>query len=167
MKRLENKVAIVTGGGGGIGTGVARRFVEEGALVVVADVSEEAAARTAASLGERALAVQFDAAAPKSVKAMVDKTVAHFGKLDILHNNAAMTDPVKARRIRPQSISRSRYGARSSTSISLATCSDANTRFRTWWLVAAARSSIPPRIQARQEIWPVSPTVHPKPVSLG
>jgi NAD(P)-dependent dehydrogenase (short-subunit alcohol dehydrogenase family) len=96
MKRLENKVAIVTGGGGGIGTGVARRFVGEGALVVVADVSEEAAARTAASLGERALALQFDAAAPKSVKAMVDKTVAHFGKLDILHNNAAMTDPVKS-----------------------------------------------------------------------
>jgi NAD(P)-dependent dehydrogenase (short-subunit alcohol dehydrogenase family) len=96
MMRLENKVAIVTGGGGGIGSAVARRFVAEGARVVLADLFEDSAARAAHELGEKALAVQFDAADPQSVKAMVDRTVDHFGRLDILHNNAAMTDPVKS-----------------------------------------------------------------------
>ena len=88
MGRLAGKVAIVTGGGGGIGSAVARRFVAEGARVTVADVfmaSAQAAAEP----------VQFDAADPASVEAMVETTVAHFGRLDILHNNAAMTDPAK------------------------------------------------------------------------
>ena len=96
MKRLEGKVAIVTGGGGGIGSAVARRFVSEGARVVIADLFEDSAARAAEPLGDAALAVQFDAGRPESVKAMVDLAVSHFGRLDILHNNAAMTDPVKA-----------------------------------------------------------------------
>jgi NAD(P)-dependent dehydrogenase (short-subunit alcohol dehydrogenase family) len=96
MKRLEGKVAIVTGGGGGIGGAVVRRMVSEGARVAVADVFEESARRVAEPLGDSALAVQFDAASAESVKAMVEKTVSHFGRLDILHNNAAMTDPVKS-----------------------------------------------------------------------
>lgn len=96
MKRLENKVAIVTGGGGGIGAAVARRLVSEGASVVIADLFEDAAAKAAEPLGDKALAVQFDAANPQSVKDMVDRTVGHFGRVDILHNNAAMTDPVKS-----------------------------------------------------------------------
>lgn len=96
MKRLEGKVAIVTGGGGGIGSAVARRFVAEGARVVIADLFEEAARRAADPLGADALAVQFDAGDATSVKAMVDRAVSHFGRLDILHNNAAMTDPAKA-----------------------------------------------------------------------
>lgn len=96
MKRLENKVAIITGGGGGIGAAVARRMVEEGAKVTVADLFEESATRVADALGDKAIAVQFNAADPQSVKAMVDRTVAHFGRIDILHNNAAMTDPVKS-----------------------------------------------------------------------
>ncbi|WP_404476497.1 SDR family NAD(P)-dependent oxidoreductase [Novosphingobium sp. BL-52-GroH] len=94
--RLDGKVAIVTGGGGGIGSAVARRFVAEGARVVVADLIAEAADRAASSIGENALAFQFDAADPQSVRDMVDAAVDHFGRLDILHNNAAMTDPVKA-----------------------------------------------------------------------
>lgn len=96
MKRLEGKVAIVTGGGGGIGSAVARRFVSEGAKVAIADLFEDAASRAAEPLGDAAIAVQFDAASAESVKAMVDQTVDRFGKLDILHNNAAMTDPVKS-----------------------------------------------------------------------
>ena len=95
MRRLDGKVAIVTGGGGGIGSAVARRLVSEGASVAVADLFEDAAVRTAGPLGENGLAVQFDAASPESVKAMVEATVARFGRLDILHNNAAMTDPAK------------------------------------------------------------------------
>lgn len=95
MRRLEGKVAIVTGGGGGIGSAVASRFVSEGAKVIVGDVIEDSARAVAQPLGDAALAVQFDAAEPASIEAMVATAVAHFGGLDILHNNAAMTDPDK------------------------------------------------------------------------
>lgn len=95
MGRLTGKVAIVTGGGGGIGSAVVRRFVAEGARVAVADVFLPSAQAVAEPLGDAALAVQFDAASPASVEALVETTVAHFGRLDILHNNAAMTDPAK------------------------------------------------------------------------
>ena len=95
MHRLAGKVAIVTGGGGGIGSAVVRRFVAEGAKVAVADVFEDSAKAVAEPLGEAAFAVQFDAADPASVEAMVEATVTRYGRLDILHNNAAMTDPAK------------------------------------------------------------------------
>jgi NAD(P)-dependent dehydrogenase (short-subunit alcohol dehydrogenase family) len=96
MGRLQGKVAIVTGGGGGIGSAVARRLVAEGAKVAVADVFEHLAQAVAGPLGDAAIALQFDAADPASVEALVEKTVSHFGRLDILHNNAAMTDPAKS-----------------------------------------------------------------------
>ena len=96
MGRLQGKVAIVTGGGGGIGSAVVRRFVSEGAKVAVADIFADSAKDAAAPHGDAAIALQFDASDPASVEAMVEKTVAHFGRLDILHNNAAMTDPVKS-----------------------------------------------------------------------
>jgi NAD(P)-dependent dehydrogenase (short-subunit alcohol dehydrogenase family) len=95
MRRLEGKIAIVTGGGGGIGSAVARRIVSEGGKVAIADVFEDSAKAAADPLGDAALAVQFDAADPASIEAMVQTTVDHFGGLDILHNNAAMTDPAK------------------------------------------------------------------------
>lgn len=95
MRRLAGKVAIVTGGGGGIGSAVARRIVSEGGKVAVADVFEDSAKAAADPLGDAALAVQFDAADPASIEGMVQATVDHFGGLDILHNNAAMTDPAK------------------------------------------------------------------------
>ncbi len=95
MGRLAGKVAIVTGGGGGIGSAVVRRFVSEGAKVAVADVFMDSANAVAEPMGDAALAVQFDAADPASVEALIETTVGHFGRLDILHNNAAMTDPAK------------------------------------------------------------------------
>ena len=95
MERLTGKVAIVTGGGGGIGSAVARRMVAEGAKVVIADLFENTAKAAADPLGDAALAVQFDAGDPASVEALIERTVSHFGRLDILHNNAAMTDPAK------------------------------------------------------------------------
>lgn len=95
MRRLEGKIAIVTGGGGGIGSAVACRIVSEGGKVAIADVFEDSAKAAADPLGDAALAVQFDAADPASIEAMVQATIDHFGGLDILHNNAAMTDPAK------------------------------------------------------------------------
>ncbi len=96
MGRLQGKVAIVTGGGGGIGSAVARRFVSEGAKVAVADIFVESAKAVAEPLGDAAIALHFDASDPLSVEAMVEATVGHFGRIDILHNNAAMTDPAKS-----------------------------------------------------------------------
>jgi NAD(P)-dependent dehydrogenase (short-subunit alcohol dehydrogenase family) len=97
MHRLTGRVAIITGGGGGIGAAVARRFVSEGARVAVADIIENSARKVADDLGDSAIAVQFDAAEPDQVKALVERTVAQWGRLDILHNNAALTDPARQR----------------------------------------------------------------------
>jgi NAD(P)-dependent dehydrogenase (short-subunit alcohol dehydrogenase family) len=93
MTRLQGKVAIVTGGGGGIGAAVVRRLVAEGARVAVGDVVEASADKVAQPLGDQAIAIRFDAARPESVRELVERTVERFGRLDILHNNAALTDP--------------------------------------------------------------------------
>lgn len=93
MQRLIGKVAIVTGGGGGIGSATALRLANEGAKVAVADINMEAAEKAAAALSGNGLAIQFDAQDIASIEAMIDKTVEHFGRLDILHNNTAVTDP--------------------------------------------------------------------------
>ncbi len=89
MRGLEGKVAIVTGGAGRIGIAVVRRLVEEGVRVVVADINEEAAVAVAAEHGDNAIAITFDSADAASIEQMVAHSVAHFGRLDILHNNAA------------------------------------------------------------------------------
>lgn len=87
--RLEGKVAIVTGSASGIGAATVRRFHAEGAKVVVADVSgaQEAVAK---ELGDGAIAVEVDVRNGESVKAMIDKTVEEFGRLDVLYNNAGI-----------------------------------------------------------------------------
>jgi NAD(P)-dependent dehydrogenase (short-subunit alcohol dehydrogenase family) len=92
MRGLEGKVAIVTGAAGRIGRAVVKRLVEEGAWVSVADVNAAGAEEVAALHGDKAFPVQFDAGEELSIKAMIDSTVEHFGKLDILHNNAALTN---------------------------------------------------------------------------
>ena len=93
MKKLEGKVAIITGGGGGIGGATARRFVSEGAKVVVADLSLTRATEVAEAIGPAALAVHLDAADEHSCRETVDRTMSAFGRVDILHNNHAwLTD---------------------------------------------------------------------------
>ncbi|MBP2291795.1 SDR family oxidoreductase [Azospirillum rugosum] len=89
--RLANKVAIVTGGGSGFGEGIVKRFIAEGANVVVADINEEAARRVAAEMGDRARAVRADVSVSRDVEAMVAAAVESFGTLDILVNNAGYT----------------------------------------------------------------------------
>jgi NAD(P)-dependent dehydrogenase (short-subunit alcohol dehydrogenase family) len=91
--RFANKVAIITGGGGGIGGAIARRLASEGAQVGVADIFLDSAQKVAAGIGDAALAIHADMASESSVKAMVDATRARFGRVDILVNTAAMTDP--------------------------------------------------------------------------
>ncbi|WP_428699110.1 glucose 1-dehydrogenase [Stappia sp.] len=89
--KLKDKVAIVTGAGGGYGEGIARYFAEEGARVVVADIRGDAAARVASEIGEAAVAVTADVTDSASTKAMIDAATERFGRLDILVNNAGTT----------------------------------------------------------------------------
>ena len=95
MNRFGGKVAIVTGGAGNIGAATARRLAAEGAQVTVADVSLERADGVVAeilSAGGTARAQAVDVADPAQVEAMIAETVAAYGGLDILHNNAAAID---------------------------------------------------------------------------
>jgi NAD(P)-dependent dehydrogenase (short-subunit alcohol dehydrogenase family) len=95
MGRLVGKVAFITGGGGGIGRATAERFAEEGAKVILADIDQTAGEAAAGSARERATNlggeahfVRCDVTERTSVEAAVQETIARYGKLDILHNNA-------------------------------------------------------------------------------
>lgn len=89
--RFEGKVALVTGGGRGIGAATCQLFAREGASVVVCDMDEEPAREVAGPLGARALAVACDVTRRDQVEAMVQRTVDTFGRLDILVCCAGIT----------------------------------------------------------------------------
>jgi NAD(P)-dependent dehydrogenase (short-subunit alcohol dehydrogenase family) len=88
MGQLDGRVAIVTGAGDGIGRGVARRFVAEGARVIVAELNETSGAEAAEEFGDAAHFVRTDVGDVAQNQAMVAAAVEHFGGLDILVNNA-------------------------------------------------------------------------------
>jgi NAD(P)-dependent dehydrogenase (short-subunit alcohol dehydrogenase family) len=92
MGKFDGKVVVVTGGGGGIGSVTSRLFVEAGAQVVVADLNLERAEAVASELGDAASAVEFDQEIPESVEGLIEGTIERFGRLDVLHNNAALTN---------------------------------------------------------------------------
>ena len=87
--RLKNKIAIVTGGGSGFGTGIVKKFIKEGAKVVVADINLENAKKVAMDTG--GFAVEVDVSNSLSFKNLVDKTLEKFGKIEIMVNNAGIT----------------------------------------------------------------------------
>ena len=93
-RTLEDKVAIVTGGGQGLGQAICNRLAEEGAHVVVADINAETANSTAAAIVEqtdrRAIAVQVNVTDEAQVEALVQRAVDEFGRLDILVSNAGV-----------------------------------------------------------------------------
>ena len=87
--RLEGKVCVITGAGGGMGADAALRFTEEGAKIVVADVDSAAAEKVAGEVD--GLAVQVDVADEGSVEAMYAAAAGHFGGIDVLYNNAGIS----------------------------------------------------------------------------
>lgn len=89
MDRVRGKVALITGAASGIGAATAERLVHEGACVVVADQDEEGAHRTAAALGPNASPFVGDITDPTAAELMVQHAAGTFGRLDVLHNNAA------------------------------------------------------------------------------
>lgn len=94
--RLQGRCAIVTGAGRNVGEAIARRFVEEGGRVVVADVDQESAARVAKSINEErpdsAVALTVDVSSPTDVQALVDSAWSGLGHVDTLVNCVAITD---------------------------------------------------------------------------
>ena len=89
--RLQNKTAIVTGGASGFGAGIVRKFVAEGAKVLIADLNLEGAKAFASEIGDQALAFQVDVSSNDSVKKMSEFALEQLGSIDILINNAGTT----------------------------------------------------------------------------
>jgi NAD(P)-dependent dehydrogenase (short-subunit alcohol dehydrogenase family) len=92
--RLEGRVAVITGGASGIGEGTVRRFVEEGASCVIADLQPDRGVALADELGDRAAFVEVDVTDEAKVAAAVDAAVAGFGRLDCMFNNAGVVGAV-------------------------------------------------------------------------
>jgi NAD(P)-dependent dehydrogenase (short-subunit alcohol dehydrogenase family) len=93
--RLDGKVAVITGGAAGIGFAYARRFLAEGARVVIADVADVNGATEKLAVPDRTLGVRTDVSDVAAVRAMVDAAVARFGRIDVLVNNAAVFATLK------------------------------------------------------------------------
>lgn len=89
--RLANKVAIITGGAGGIGLAAVKRFLEEGAKVAIVDYDKQQGEKMEAELGENVAFFAVDVSKLADVKEMVEQVVDLFGKIDILINNAGIT----------------------------------------------------------------------------
>jgi len=89
--KLENKIAVVTGAGRGMGHAMALRFAKEGAQVVVAEIHEPSAHQTFDEIGRRGMLMLTDMSKVADINALIDKTVERFGRVDVLVNNAGVT----------------------------------------------------------------------------
>jgi 3(or 17)beta-hydroxysteroid dehydrogenase len=90
MKKLQDKVTIITGAGGGIGAATARLFAEEGAQLVLTDINADAVLQVASGIGSAAIALQHDVTSEASWQTVMDETIKQFGKLNVLVNNAGI-----------------------------------------------------------------------------
>ncbi len=90
MARLAGRSAVVTGGARGIGEGIVRRYVAEGASCVIADIDVEAGERLAAELGDATVFIRTDVTSESDIVAAIDACVSRFGSLDIMVNNAGI-----------------------------------------------------------------------------
>lgn len=88
MGKLDDKIAIVTGAGQGIGRAISEKLAAEGATVVVTDVNEATAKETADGIGGGAVGIRTDVTSRESVNAMVEQVKNQFGRIDVLVNNA-------------------------------------------------------------------------------
>lgn len=91
MNRLKDKVAVITGAASGFGEGMAKRFAEEGAKVIVADLNQKGAERVAGEIGAAAMPVGADVSRKEEIEAMVGSAMDAHGRIDILVNNAGFT----------------------------------------------------------------------------
>jgi NAD(P)-dependent dehydrogenase (short-subunit alcohol dehydrogenase family) len=91
-KTLDGKVAVITGGARGIGLAIARRYADEGARVVIADLNEAGAKDAAAEIGHGAVGLHLNVTQQESIDAMTAAVAAQCGRLDILVNNAGIFD---------------------------------------------------------------------------
>ncbi len=91
MANLAGKVAVITGAARGIGRSTAQALARDGAAVVLADRDLDVAEAAAQEIGAAAAAVKFDATDAASIEAVIDFAVKQFGRIDVLHNNVAMT----------------------------------------------------------------------------
>lgn len=96
MERFKGKVVIVTGAASGIGLGVAERFAQEGAAVVLSDLEEGELRAVARGLPDRTLVQRCDMADYAQVRDLIDAAVRHFGRLDVMVNNAGIASDGKA-----------------------------------------------------------------------
>ena len=92
---VSGKVVLVTGGGGGIGAGIAEAFVEKGAKVAISDINADYAQAEAARIGGGTIALQHDVTSPESWAAVKASVEAQFGAVDVLCNNAGISLPFK------------------------------------------------------------------------
>ncbi|XP_059669924.1 secoisolariciresinol dehydrogenase-like isoform X2 [Cornus florida] len=92
--RLEGKVALITGGASGLGKATASEFIQHGAQVVIADIDSQLGPQVAQSMGPKGHFVHCDVAIESQVAEAVDITVARYGKLDVMYNNAGIIGPI-------------------------------------------------------------------------
>ena len=95
MKRLDKKVALITGAARGIGFVIAKAYKGEGAIVVIADINLEAAQKAAVEISDNTFAILMDVTSQESIDNAINEVVAKVGKIDILINNAALFDAAK------------------------------------------------------------------------
>jgi NAD(P)-dependent dehydrogenase (short-subunit alcohol dehydrogenase family) len=88
--RLQDRVAVITGAGSGIGRAMSLLFAREGARVLAADLDGAAAEETAAQVGAQCVAMRVDASQPDEVRAMIERAEAEMGRIDVLCNNAGI-----------------------------------------------------------------------------